>query len=324
MNPNLCSSRREFIRTATGCLVATGILGTGQPLVAAEKKQPWVIACRDAHLSATGQPDCWAAAKILGLQGLEVSVNENLLCPNLRHPNKKYGLASPDALADLRSDFERHGLVISALCMNNQLDSRLELELAWTKNLVRAAQKLRVNAIRIDVVPGRTPADQFLPFALKACRQLCDIVAGTPIHYGIENHGRVTNDPAFLETLFHEVDSSQLGLTLDACNFYWFGHPLTAIYGLCEKFAARTVHTHCKSIRYPENQRNVRRPIGWEYEKYACPLPEGDIDYTRIAAILKKAKYRGDLCLENECLGRFPAAQHLEILKKDIAHLETL
>jgi sugar phosphate isomerase/epimerase len=317
-------SRRSFIQTAASGLLAAKVLTRSPLLGAAADKAPWPVACRDTHLRATGRPDCWSAAKALGLQGLEVTVNENLSCPNLFHPEKQYRLEPADNLALLRADLEQNGLAISAFCMNNQFDARLDQELAWTKNLVRVAQKLDLKAIRIDVVPTRTPVDQFLSFAVRACKRLCEIVSGTAIHFGIENHGRVTNDPAFLETLFHEVNSPQLGLTLDACNFYWFGHPLPDVYRLCEQFAARTVHTHCKNICYPENRRTERRPIGWEYEKYACPLPAGDLDYARIAAALRQANYQGHLCLENECLRQFPADQHLEILKKEIYFLKSL
>ena len=84
------------------------------------------------------------------------------------------------------------------------------------------------------------------------------------------------------------------------------------------------MHTHCKSIRYPDDKKNVKREIGWEYGKYCCPIYEGDIDFKRIAGILRKAGYRGDLCVEDESLGRFPQAERGEILKKEIALLKRL
>jgi hypothetical protein len=36
-------------------------------------------------------------------------------------------------------------------------------------------------------------------------------------------------DPAFLQRLFDGVDSKQIGLTLDANNFYWYGWPLQRV-----------------------------------------------------------------------------------------------
>jgi sugar phosphate isomerase/epimerase len=233
-------------------------------------------------------------------------------------------LATPESLQILQDDLLEHRLIITAFCMHNRLDERLEQELVWAKKLVTAAQELKVNTIRIDIVPRATAADQFLAFAIKASKQLCEIVAGTPIRYGIENHGRITNDPAFLETLFDGVGSTHLGLTLDTCNFYWYGHALDKLYGIYEKFAARVFHTHCKNIRYPADQRNARRPIGWEYDNYSCPVYEGDIDYMKVAAILRQANYQGDLCLENECLRRFPKEQQTSVLQREIALLKGL
>jgi sugar phosphate isomerase/epimerase len=282
------------------------------------------VACRDAHLKATGQPDSWSALKELGATGVEVVVNEDLACVGLYHPEKKYSVATAEGIGALKADLDANGLTLTAFCMNNRLDAQLEREIAWAKKLVAAAQKMDVRAIRIDVVPHVIKGEEFLPFAIKACRQLCDLVEGTPVRYGIENHGNVTNKPDFLEKLFDAVGSSHLGLTLDAMNFYWYGHPLKSLYGLYEKFAPRTFHTHCKNLRYPDDKQNAPRPIGWEYEQHAAPLYEGDIDYARVAQILRQAKYAGDLCLENECLGRFPKDQHREILKKEIALLRKL
>ncbi len=324
MNNSPELSRRHFLKTTTGLALATGTLGADLSALAAARAKPWPVACRDAHLKATGKPDSWAAMRALGLTGVEVDIDPDLLCPGLFHPQKKYSLATAEGVQSLQADLEENGAVITAFCMSNRFDERLERELDWAKKLVPIAQKLNVRAIRIDVVPRALPRDQFLPFAIKACKQLCDIAEGTPVRFGIENHGNTTNDPAFLDRLFNGVGSDRLGLTLDTGNFYWFGHPLNDLYGLFSKFAPRAVHTHCKSIRYPEDRRNARRPMGWEYGKYCAPIYDGDIDYPKLVAILRKANYQGDLCLEDEALGHFPKDQQADVLKKEIAMLHRL
>jgi sugar phosphate isomerase/epimerase len=317
-------SRRQFLQRAASTTLAMGAgsLALGHRAFGAGKDL--ILACRDAHLKASGQPDCWAAMKELGLQGVEVSVTDDLLCPGLYHAERKYSLATDDGVKLVRDDFAAHGMVITSFCMGNRLDERLEQEVTWMRNLLKAAGALKVNAIRIDVVPRKAPADQFLGVAVKACKQLCELADGAGVRLGIENHGRVTNDPQFLEKLFDGVGSAGLGLTLDAMNFYWFGHPLNDVYGICERFAARVVHTHCKNLRYPDDKKNERRPIGFEYEKHAAPVYDGDIDFRRVVQILRKANYQGDLCLENECLRKFPADQHLTVLKKELALLKGL
>jgi sugar phosphate isomerase/epimerase len=312
-------TRRRFLQTATCLLAAVPFAG-----LAADHAKPCTVACRDTHLKTTGQADCWAALKGIGVSGVEVNVNRELACSSLFHPGKQYRLDTPDGQKILRDDLAAQGMAITAFCMNNQLDGPLESEIAWAKKLASVAAQMKVHAIRIDVVPQKTPRDQFLPVALKACRQLCDLVEGTPVRYGIENHGNTTNDPEFLERLFDGVNSKNLGLTLDTGNFYWYGHPLQDVYKIFERFAARVVHTHCKNIRFPEEQRNVRRPMGWEYDKFNCPIYEGDIDYRKLTSILRQAGYQGDLCIEDEALDKYPADQRLGVLKKEADLLKTL
>lgn len=41
--------------------------------------------------------------------------------------------------------------------------------------------------------------DQFLSFAIDTCKRLCAPLAeDSPIRYGVENHGKITNDPQSL------------------------------------------------------------------------------------------------------------------------------
>jgi sugar phosphate isomerase/epimerase len=317
-------SRRDFVKAASGLAMATEFLPLPQLMAGAAPALCWTVACRDVHLKSTGQPDCWAALKDLGIPGVEVAINETLDCPSLFHPGKKYRLSDDAGIQALRADLEAQGAVITALCMANRLEDRLEAEAAWMKAAVGAALKLKVNAIRIDIAPHSLPNEQFLPVAIQTCKRYGTIVEGTPVRLGIENHGAFTNDPSYLEKIFSEVGSSHLGLTFDPANLYWFGHPLEDVYAIGKKFAPRAIHTHCKNIQYPEDRRQVRRPRGWEYSKYAAPLYTGDIDYKKIAALLREAGFTGDLCLENECLGHFPAAQQPEVLRKEAAALKML
>jgi sugar phosphate isomerase/epimerase len=318
-------SRRSFIKTTTGLALSAGILGAGNPLMAEDKKK-WPVGCRDIHLKNAGKPDSWSCMNTLGAEGAEVYADGRLSCPYLFHPQRKYSVATDDGIKALQDDLKASGCRITAFMMANSFDEQLEKELECARSLVKAAQQLGVNIIRIDVVPRKMAADKetFLPFAIKACKGMCEIAEGTPIRYGVENHGKITNDPDFLRQLFDGVGSPKLGLTLDCANFYWWGHPLKDLYKIYEQVAPRVVHTHCKSMRYPEDKKNVRRAMGWEYGKYNCPIYEGDIDFKRIVKILRAANYQGDLCVEDESLEKVPAAERGEVLKKEIATLKGL
>jgi sugar phosphate isomerase/epimerase len=322
MNEPTTFTRRSFMKT-TGLALSASMLTLEDPLLAAPRSL-WPVGCRDLHLKAAGNPDSWACMKALGAECTEVLVGMDLGCPNLFHPDRHYSLATDNDINALKQDLAASGCRISAFMMANRLDEQLEKELEWTRKLVPAAQNIGVNIIRIDVVPGKLDSAKFLPFAIDACKRLCQIAEGTPIRFGVENHGKITNDPKFLQALFDGVGSPKLGLTLDCANFYWWGHPVNDLYPIYEEFAPRVVHTHCKSIKYPEDKKNEKREIGWEYGKYNCPIYEGDIDFTRVIRILRKANYRGDLCVEDESLGKLPASERADVLRKEIALLKKL
>ncbi len=293
-------------------------------LVKAAETNRWPVGCRDLHLKTAGKPDCWSCMQELGAKCAEVDVDINLGCPNIFHPQRKYSLATDEGVRVLKDDLAAADRQISAFMMSNRFDERLEQELECARRLVQAAQQLGVSAIRIDIVPRKLKGEDFLPFAVSACKQLCRTAEGTPVRFGVENHSRVANDPAFLDKLFQGVGSEKLGLTLDTANFYWWGHPLESLYGIYERFAPRVIHTHCKNIHYPAEKQNTRRPMGWEYAKYNCPIYEGDIDFKRLVGILRQANYRGDLCVEDESLGKFPEAERAGVLRKEIALLRSL
>jgi sugar phosphate isomerase/epimerase len=327
-------TRRAFLIRSTAAAAGGALAAIGpQPSPGAERKKrraraearpALTLACRDPHLKLTGRPDCWSALKSLGAEGVEATIDERLALPVLFHPERKYSADSPAAIEQLAADAKAAGCRITALCMYNRFEERPELELEWGTKVAKAAQALGVKAIRIDVVPHKLQGNEFLDFSAGVLKKLLAATESTGVGFGIENHGGTTNDPEFLQRLFDRVGSSRLGLTLDTGNFYWYGHPLSKVYAICETFASRVFHTHCKSIKYPADQREKRRPMGWEYGKYTCPIDEGDVDYRRVASILRKAGYSNDLCVEDESLSHFPEAERPAVLAREIRHLQSV
>ncbi len=316
-------SRRSFFKTTGSIGLTASMAGYAYASNKSDADQ-WAIACRDGHLSNVKAPHVWAAMKQIGVTGVEVDINEKLECPNLFHSAKKYAIDSPKSITELQSDLEQHGMHVAAFMMANRFDERPEMEVQWCSGVAKAAKEMGVKAIRIDVVPRKIKREDFLPFAVKMCKSICQLVENSDVHYAIENHGNTTNDPKFLNALFKQVGSDNLGLTLDTANFYWYGHPLAKLYEIFEMFAPRAFHTHCKSINYPEDKQNVQREMGWEYGKYNCPVYQGDIDFAKVVSILKKVNYQGDLCIEDESLGKFPENDRADILRQEASYLAKL
>jgi sugar phosphate isomerase/epimerase len=303
-------------------LAATGGLAAVGRMAGASRGLP--AGCCDAMLGEVGQPDCWSAAKAVGAEVLEARVGDQFNLPLLKHPQRQYSVATEEGIRQLSGDLKKAGLKISAFCVASRFDARPDFECEFGARLARIAKRMGVKAIRIDVVSSKLTAEQFLEPAAAALKKLMAASEGTGVRFGIENHGRTSNDPAFLGPLFDRVGSPRLGVTLDTGNFYWFGHPLSQVYELIEKFAPRVVHTHCKSIQYPADQREVRRKMGWEYAKYEAPIDRGDIDFARVVKILRAARYAGDLCVEDEGLRKFPEAERAGVLAAEIAYLKRL
>jgi sugar phosphate isomerase/epimerase len=322
MNGSL--TRRDFLGR-TGAICAGASMASLMTCTAgAAPPSQLKVTIRDAMLHATGQTDGWAALKRIGAEGFEAVVNDDFSLPNLAHGGRTYSVADDAGIRRLEASAAAAGQKVTALCMANHFAERPDTEVQLCTKAAEAAQALGARAIRIDVVPGNLARAEFLALAIKTLSRVLAATESTGVAFAIENHGTTTNDPAFLQPLLAGVGSPRLGLTLDTGNFYWFGHPLSKVYELYETFAPRVFHTHCKSIRYPAEDRQRQRPVGWKYGEYTCPIYEGDIDFRRVVAILKAAGYANDLCVENESLGNTPPESATGILAREIEMLKGL
>lgn len=317
------SGRREFLKQSAGLAVGASLFSKLNWASGAETGKP-LVACRDAMMATIGEKDCWKAMNTLGLDGIEAGVRDDLALAGLFHPEKKYTIATEEGVSQLAADMKASGGRITAFCMSNKYEAQPDREIELATAVAKAAKTLGVPAVRIDVVPHKVPPDQFLELAVATLKKTIEATEGTGVKFGIENHGRVTNNPEFLRPLLERVGSPRLGITLDTANFYWFGHPLSRLYEIFESFAKYAVHTHCKSINYPAEERNKQRPIGWEYGKYCCPIDKGDIDFARLIGILRKAGYQGDYCIENESLKKAKPEECAQILGREVQHLRKL
>jgi sugar phosphate isomerase/epimerase len=198
-----------------------------------------------------------------------------------------------------------------------------ESNIAWIARAIEIADLLGASAVRIDSAMAKEKELNFetrVNLFVEGLGGALKRTANSLVVLGIENHGFQGNNLAFLLNVFQQTGSDRLGSTLDLCNFYWRGYPLSEVYGIVRVLAPYAKHTHIKSIHYPEEQREVMREAGWEYGKYACTLDEGDIDLVKVVGILAKAGYKGDICIEDESLGKYATeAERADALKRDVA-----
>ncbi|MCC6485711.1 MAG: TIM barrel protein [Armatimonadetes bacterium] len=281
---------------------------------------------RDA-IALQGWPTIREALNALSMDAVELEVSRDMSV-HLVEPDGGQTHATLDSQAAIEAFAEhlgQHSTRASAFLLHNDFNrDDVEAEVNWVISVVNAAAALAIPAIRIDAVmtgEKELPLDQRVQRFAECMRRVLDSTDYHIVELGIENHGFQGNTPEFLDNVLNAVDSPRLGLTLDTGNFYWWGHPLDKVYEIIEHFAARTKHTHAKNIAYPAELQQTQREMGWGYGEYVCPLPDGDIDHFKVVRILKSAGYAGDLCLEDESLGRFPEAEWREVLRRDADHL---
>ena len=124
-------------------------------------------------------------------------------------------------------------------------------------------------------LPGYSDEDAF-PWVIESIEKCLPTAEKCGVVLGLENHWGLARTPAGLLRIVDAVKSPWLGVTLDVGNF------LEDPYDKLEAVAPRATHVHAKTY------------FGggvW----YTL-----DLDYARIAAILRKANYRGFISLEYE------------------------
>ena len=293
------------------------------------------LSIRDAMLrqlteSMGEKEDILAGLKFLNLKAMEMEFFRDGSVYRLSPEGKssRVNLSESSERDSFAEQLDENGVRISAFLMHNDFSNpAVAEEVDWILKCIEESRLFGIQAIRLDPVmhqkglPIKEAAEKAVEVLEKV---LSEIPSTEEISFGLENHGEYSNNPEFLRRVFSALNDDRVGITLDSGNFYWYGFPLDRVYQLFTELAPYTKHTHIKNISYPTDLREKQRAIGYEYGKYVAPIYEGDIDHCRLVESLKGVGYTGDICIEDESLGRFPMEKWPEILKKDVEHLEEM
>ena len=286
------------------------------------------VSIRESLLTDKTFPTTAEGLKQLGINAIELSLDRNFSV-HAPDADERVVLATDEDAKAYRARAEQLGVRIHAVltaCDFSTGDQ--ESNIAWIARAIEIADLLGAPTVRIDSAMSRERELDFETRVKLFADGLNGALERTPnskVTLGIENHGFQGNNLAFLLNVFKLVNSERLGSTLDLCNFYWRGYPLSEVYGILRLLAPYAKHTHVKSINYPPEQRELMLEVGWEYGKYACPLDEGDIDMAKVLSILAEAGYKGDLCIEDESLGKcHTSEERIDVLRRDVEHLKKI
>lgn len=283
---------------------------------------------RDAMISGGEFETPVQGLRHLAIEAVEVCLGNDLSVPSLESPDS-FVIGDATEAAAYRTHLDTLAVRCSSLLTARDLSTGDRAEhIAWLTLAVGIGDALGCESIRIDSVLSREKELSYRERVDIFCSVLgavLDATGSSRVALAIENHGMYGNSLGFLLNVLEELDDERAGLTLDTANFYWRGYPLGEVYGMLKLLAPYARHTHVKNIAYPEDKREISRDIGWEYEKFMCPLDEGDIDHGHVLRMLAGAGYRGDVCIENEALSRYaPGIERIEVLERDAAYVREL
>lgn len=286
------------------------------------------VAMRDAMVAAAagGKPEMFfQTLRLIHCMNVEIEmgVADGAALHVKREDGSPYSLRDAAGTAALRERLEREGVrPVALLVMTDFSSDQAAAHVELSVRACAAARELGVPVVRIDpLTKNKTlPPEQVRDNFVARVREVLDGSRDTGVDLGIENHGPVACDPRWLDDVLAAVPEPRLGLTLDTGNFYWFGFPLSEMYGLIEHFAPRAKHTHLKNINFPKDLADVKRDVGHGYKDACCPLDEGNLDLKRIIDILRTAGgYARDLCVEDESLFKYNADDKVNVLRRDVA-----
>lgn len=283
------------------------------------------LAIRDSSILQAGYASLSAAAAELGVWPLEYALNRRGEVVDPHDPwHSNYSLLEKagEAKAYLREARAPIGVLFVA---NNFNTRERAAEVEVVVQAVRIATTLGVGVVRLDAALSGTEsssAEERSRAYLSALEAVWQEVGEANVVLACENHGRWGNELGWLEKLIESTEAERLGLTWDPCNLYWSGQPLERVYYWTDKLAHRVAHVHAKSIAYPRDRREEKRPLGWEYGCCASSLEEGDLDFARIFRPLAGVGYSGAVSLEEETLAQYAPGERGEVLRRDLEYLE--
>lgn len=275
----------------------------------------------------------WAAARAVGVRGIEVHVELDLSCSNLYLGGETpYRLDTQENAWRLRADAIRNEIRIPVLVAPIRLDpaeARIHGAPEWALTLLENARQVDAELVYFPIVTDNfretTISDEdFVEAAVFVLNDLVRHGARHRMSVGIENLSVYLNRPEILRRVLGQFDPDELGLCLDPINFYWYGHPRSTVYEMVEEFLPRTIHFHAKNVSYPAETIEARRTPGWKYAEHAVPVADGDLDFERFIRQLLDSDYEGYISVEDDSLGRVPVEQRLDVLKGDVDFLRGL
>jgi sugar phosphate isomerase/epimerase len=193
---------------------------------------------------------------------------------------------TPEYLRSIKAHCFKLGLDITGTAVGNDFThpkgEKRDEQLAMVRRWVDNAEILGAPQIRIfagSLKPGQTEAEAHA-LVVDAIKESCDYAGKHGVFLALENHGGITARPESLLKLYDDAKNPWLGINFDSGNFH-SADP----YADLAKIAPYAINAQMKVV--------IQRG-----EKGKATKEESD--FSRLAKMMRDAKYRGYIVLEYE------------------------
>lgn len=193
---------------------------------------------------------------------------------------------TPEYLRSIKAHCFKLGLDITGTAVGNDFThpkgEKRDEQLAMVRRWVDNAEILGAPQIRIfagSLKPGQTEAEAHA-LVVDAIKESCDYAGKHGVFLALENHGGITAKPESLLKLYEDAKNPWLGINFDSGNFH-SADP----YADLAKIAPYAINAQMKVVI----QRGERGKATKE-----------ESDFSRLAKMMRDAKYRGYIVLEYE------------------------
>ena len=292
-------------------------------------ENPVVLIC-SPYLSLTGASSIWQAARQAGVDNVELLVNPDLTCPDLKKdPSLACSIRTEESGERMKRQAMECGVKIELFVAPLHLKTGMSSAPRWSHSLLETAGSAGARQVSFPLVTENflvpeIPDQDYIESALHVFSSLVEASGRNGIRVLFENLSVYLNRPEILERILGEFTRAELGFCLDPVNLCWYGHTGSEVYRIAEKLAPRSTGLHIKNIKYPEGKLEIRREPGWRYDELVVPADQGDLDFTRLTRFFKTSGFTGYYGIEDDSLNLAAEPERLGILRSNVDHVKQL
>jgi len=212
-----------------------------------------------------------------------------------------------DDPGEMKDILDQHGVKPSGLSAHCPL-MRPEISVPYLQKAIRFAAQIGAPVVNTDegIQPSWVGPDEAFPVMKYTLTTVLRIAERYRVYIGIEPHQSISSRTEGLLRIATLVESPFLRVNYDTGNAYLAG--VDPYEGL-EAVRPLLVHVHAKDIALAHSELERGKVTG---TPVGCACGDGVIDWKRVAAILRAAKFEGVLSVE--CGTEQQAARSLEHL----------